>query len=191
LYSKPVAKTRKSDRTLPGNAIDSALRNTQDQQTLGIPVGPETSDLIAEIIGAAIDDQLQTDVPNLIGIRYVDDFHLYFPTRAQAEEALTILIAAAKEFELEVNQTKTEIIELPESLEPKWKTELRSFSIGEETQRLDLLGFFSRAFELANDFPGHNVLKYAVARSSGVTVKQENWSPYESFLLTSLMGEPA
>jgi hypothetical protein len=191
LYSKSVAKTRKSDRTLAGNTIDSAVRNTQDQQTLGIPVGPETSDLIAEVIGAAIDEQLQTDLPNLVGIRYVDDFHLYFATRAEAEQALTNLIAAAKEFELEVNQTKTEIIELPESLEPRWKSELRSFTINEETQRLDLLGFFSRGFELANEFPGHNVLKYAVARSSGVTVKEENWALYESFLLTSLMGEPA
>jgi Reverse transcriptase (RNA-dependent DNA polymerase) len=191
LHSKTVAKTRKSDRALPGNAIDSAVRNTQDQQTLGIPVGPETSDLIAEVIGASIDEQLQADVPNLIGIRYVDDFHLYFGTRAQAEQALTNLIAAAKEFELEVNQTKTEIIELPESLEPRWKTELRAFTINEEKQRLDLLGFFSIAFELANEFPGHNVLKYAVARSIGVIVKQENWALYESFLLTSLMGEPA
>lgn len=60
-----------------------------------------------------------------------------------------------------------------------------------DVQRLHLLGFFSRAFKLANRFPGHNVLKYAVARSSGVTVEVENWPLYESFLLTSLVGEPA
>jgi hypothetical protein len=191
LHSKSVAKTRKSDRTLTGNAIDSAVRNTQDQQTLGIPVGPETSDLIAEIIGAAIDGQIQSSITNLVGIRYVDDFYLYFATRAEAEEALAKLIAATREFELELNQTKTEIMELPESLEPRWKTELRSFAIKPEVQHLDLLGFFSRAFELANIFPGHNVLKYAVARSSGVAVEQENWGLYESFLLTSLVGEPA
>jgi len=129
LYSKSVAKTRKSDRTLAGNAVDAAVRNTQDQQTLGIPVGPETSDLIAEVIGAAIDEQIQNNIPNLVGIRYVDDFYLYFATRAEAEEALAKLIATAREFELELNQTKTEIIELPESLEPRWKTELRSFVI--------------------------------------------------------------
>jgi hypothetical protein len=191
LHSKSVAKTRKSDRTLAGNVIDTAVRNTQDQQTLGIPVGPETSDLIAEMIGAAIDEQIQNSIPNLVGIRYVDDFYLYFATRAEAEDALAKLIAAAKDFELELNQTKTELIELPESLEPRWKTELRSFVIKPEVQRLDLLGFFSRAFELANIFPGHNVLKYAAARSSGVTVEPNNWPLYESFLLTSLVGEPA
>jgi len=191
LHSKSVAKTRRSDRSLAGNAIDFAVRNTQDQQTLGIPVGPETSDLIAEMIGGAIDEQLQSDVSNLVGIRYVDDFNLYFGTRAEAEEALAALIAAAREYELEINQSKTEIVELPESLEPRWKTELRSFVIRPELQYQDLLGFFSRAFDLANTFPGHNVLKYAVARSSGVTVDTDNWSLYESFLLTSLIGEPA
>ena len=122
---------------------------------------------------------------------YVDDFYLYFATRAEAKGALARLIAATREFELELNQTKTKIMELPESLEPRWKTELRSFVIKPEAQHLDLLGFFSRAFELRNIFPGHNVLKYAVARSSGVTVEQDNWSLYESFLLTSLVGEPA
>ena len=40
-------------------------------------------------------------------------------------------------------------------------------------------------------FPGHNVLKYAVARSSGVSVEKDNWPLYESLLLTSLIGEPA
>jgi hypothetical protein len=191
LHSKVVAKARKSDKSLAGNALDAAVRNTQDQQTLGIPVGPETSDLIAEIIGGAIDKQLERTAPNLVGIRYVDDFYLYFGTRAEAEQALAALIAAAKEYELEINQSKTEIVELPESLEPRWKTELRSFVIRPELQHQDLLGFFSRAFDLANMFPGHNVLKYAVARSSGVTVDKDNWPLYESFLLTSLIGEPA
>lgn len=191
LHSKSVAKARKSDRTLTGNVIDSAVRNTQDQQTLGIPVGPETSDLIAEMIGAAIDTEIQNSIPHLVGIRYVDDFYLYFATRAEAEDALSKLIAATREFELELNQNKTEIIELPENLEPRWKTELRSFAIRPEAQHLDLLGFFSRAFELSNVFPGHNVLKYAVARSSGVLVEADNWAQYESFLLTSLVCEPS
>lgn len=43
LHTKEVAKSKKADKTLPGNAIDIAVRSTQDQQTLGIPVGPETS----------------------------------------------------------------------------------------------------------------------------------------------------
>ena len=154
LHTKATAKARKNERNLAGNAIDIAVRNTQDQQTLGIPVGPETSDLIAETIGVAIDEQLQNAFPNLSGIRYIDDFNLYFGKRAEAEEGLAALNAAVKEYELEINQFKTEIVELPESLEPPWKSELRSFVIRPEAQHQDLLGFFSRAFDLANGFPG-------------------------------------
>jgi hypothetical protein len=101
------------------------------------------------------------------------------------------MTAAAKEYELEINQFKTDIVELPESLEPFWKTELRSFLIRPESQHHDLFGFFSRAFDLATKFPTTSVLKYAVTRSSGIKVSPDEWPTYESFLLNSLMGEPA
>lgn len=171
--------------------IDTAVRNTQDQQTIGVPVGPETSDLIAELVGVSIDKVLQKELPQLSGIRYVDDFNLYFSTRSTAEKALAVMTAAAKEYELEINQFKTDIVELPESLEPFWKTDLRSFVIQPESQHHDLFGFFSRAFDLAAKFPTTSVLKYAVTRSSGLKVSLDEWPSYESFLLNSLMGEPA
>lgn len=191
LHSKAIAKSQKFNKKLAGNLIDMAVRNTQDQQTIGVPVGPETSDLIAELIGVSIDKELQEALPNLSGIRYVDDFNLYFSTRSAAENALVVMTAAVKEFELEINQFKTDIVELPESLEPFWKTELRSFSIRPESQHHDLFGFFSRAFDLTTKFPTSSVLKYAVTRSSGFKVSPDEWPSYESFLLNSLMGEPA
>ena len=191
LHTKPVAKAQKFDKKLAGNLIDTAVRNTQDQQTIGVPVGPETSDLIAELVGVSIDRALQEELPGLAGIRYVDDFNLYFATRSAAEKALVVMTAAVKELELEINQFKTDIVELPESLEPFWKTELRSFLIRPESQHRDLFGFFSRAFDLATKFPTSSVLKYAVTRSSGFKVSVDEWPSYESFLLNSLMGEPA
>jgi hypothetical protein len=90
LHSKTVAKARRNDRTLVGNLLDEAVRQTQDQQTLGIPVGPDTSDLISELLGAALDLELLAAIPGLdtAGARFVDDYYLYFPTRARAESAL-------------------------------------------------------------------------------------------------------
>jgi hypothetical protein len=56
------------------------------------------------------------------GIRYVDDFHLYFDTRADAEAGYSCLAQVAKRYELEVNDRKTEISEGPDTGEPLWKT---------------------------------------------------------------------
>ena len=55
LHTKDVAKANRNDKGLLGNLIDQAVRNTQDQQTMGIPVGPDTSDLISELVGVALD----------------------------------------------------------------------------------------------------------------------------------------
>jgi hypothetical protein len=193
LHSKDVAKQRQRDDSLVGNVLDSAVRDSQDKQTLGIPVGPDTSALIGEILGVAIDLKLTTLTQELAGLRYVDDFYLYFPTKAKAEVCLTTLSSVMSYFGMELNPLKTQIRELPEPLEPAWKADLRSYEIRDEKklERKDLLGFFSRAFDFASRYPGNNVLKYAVRASEGRIVSNENWPLYESLLLGSLVTEPS
>lgn len=191
LHTKEVAKANRHNRDLIGNLIDEAIRNTQDQQTMGIPVGPDTSDLISEIVGVALDLQLLGMNPHLTGLRFVDDYYLYFATRAGAESALADLHTVASHFAVEINPLKTMILELPESLQPRWKSELRSQMIRPEHERQDLLAFFSSAFENAAKYPGNSVLKFAVKQSAGHTISKDNWEVYESFLLGSLVSEPS
>jgi hypothetical protein len=50
----------------------------------------------------------------LHGVRYIDDYHLYFKTRADAEKALAALHVVTQSFELQINGPKTEIIEIPD-----------------------------------------------------------------------------
>lgn len=191
LHSKEVAKARQHDRSLCGNAIDFAVRNTQDKQTLGIPVGPVTSDLISELLGTAVDLMLVNTISNLKGLRYVDDYYLYFATRSEAEAALANLHSIGNHFALEINPLKTRISELPEVVLPKWTAEMRLLKIGDEHEKDDLIAFFSSANDYAVRFPGSNVLKYAVKLSTSHRVTKENWPIYESFLLGSLVAEPS
>lgn len=53
LHGKDAARQDERDRKLAGNQIDPLVRATQDRQSVGIPVGPDTSFIIAEIIGAS------------------------------------------------------------------------------------------------------------------------------------------
>jgi hypothetical protein len=191
LHSKEVAKANRSPAALYGNAIDAAVRNTQDGQTLGIPVGPVTSDLISELLGVALDVELAKVRPGLKGLRYVDDYYLFFGTRSDAEAALADLHSVANHFAVEINPLKTKISELPEPVQPAWKADLRSIVVRPEHERDDLMSFFSRAYENASKYPGNNVLKYAVKQSAGFTISQDCWTLYESFLLGSLVAEPS
>ena len=58
LHTKSVAKADRSSRLL-GNVLDADLRRAQDQQTVGIPIGPDTSLVIAELLLAAVDELLR------------------------------------------------------------------------------------------------------------------------------------
>ena len=191
LHGKATARADKK-YALYGNRIDLWTRESQDKQTGGIPIGPDTSFVIGEIIGTALDLELQKKLPNIKGTRSIDDYYLYFETVSEAETALAVLHGVAKKFELEINDPKTEIISLPDSFEPAWKSDLRSLRIRDsgQPQATDLLSLFDRAYEHARNFPTDNVLTYAAKQVLSATITEENWPFCESLLLRAALGEP-
>lgn len=191
LHTKKVAKSKRTQE-LTGNRLDTLVRNCQDQQSTGIPIGPDTSSLISEIILSAIDRVLPQPNRKLTGYRYADDYELAFDSRSEAELTLGILQEALGEFGLALNPSKTLITELPIRIDPKWVSDLRTFIFRDQAraQHSDLIAYFDRAFELSGDFPIDPVLNYAVARLGSVTVQIENWELAESLLLQAATNEP-
>jgi hypothetical protein len=174
-----------------GNRLDLWTRETQDRQTGGIPIGPDTSYLLAEVIASRLDLVLQTEIgPNLRGTRYVDDYNLYFDNLSEAEKALAVLHGAARQFELEINDLKTRIMEVPEPLEPSWKTQLRGMELREHTSPTALKALFDRASELAKEHPQDSVLTYVAKMLLTAEINPEHWELCEVLLLRSTVGEP-
>lgn len=198
LHTKKKAKKMQRDLSLIGNSIDTYIRKCQDNQTIGIPIGPDSSLLISEIIGTSIDinlvERLKKRKIALKGFRFVDDFYLYFKNLSDAENALAELQKITKDLELELNNDKTKIIELPESLEAKWILELRSNKLqdfNEKRQTDDLINYFSKAFDLSKKYPDESVLKYALTEISDVYIDKPDWTLYESLILKSMISEPS
>ena len=72
IHTKTVAKSKRKDTTLLGNLLDKNLREGNSGQTLGIPIGPDTSLVIAEIIGCTLDEMVQKKFKTAIkGFRYI------------------------------------------------------------------------------------------------------------------------
>ncbi|MBE9466318.1 RNA-directed DNA polymerase [Dyadobacter subterraneus] len=155
IHGKAVSKANKGSRSLLGNRIDSEVSNTMYGQTVGIPMGPDTSHIISEIIGCKIDERIASEFPNLKGYRYVDDMYFFFHSEAEAEDALLKLQQTLKEFELQINAEKTSIRKIPRGIEPDWIIQLRSFDFRntEIKQNNDIISFFSQAFDLAIRLP--------------------------------------
>jgi hypothetical protein len=188
LHGQAAARADEKTMLLPGNQIDRLVRNTQDRQSMGIPVGPDSSLIMAEIIGTSIDQMLQT-AGYARGIRYVDDFHLYFRSRGECETAIAELHGACRLYELDINDSKTIIEELPDVCEPSWKVALRSFPFGSSKRAdSDLLSYFNLAFRLATENPFDGVLKYAVSKSNGIAFG--DFRLYESALCRCVIAEP-
>lgn len=191
LHSKPKSKKNRIGNIL-GNQIDLAVRNTTDGQTIGIPIGPDTSLVIAEIIGAAMDSEIILRMKRIKGFRYIDDYELFFKTISQAEQAKYNIYNIMRDYELECNPRKTEVIESPELLEKNWVRELKFFRFRSKyTEENDLLSFFSIANKLSKEFPDEPILKYALARIKSHYISEKNWKIYEAFILKTILIEPS
>ena len=191
LHGKLVAKQNRSKPRYYGNVLDQIIRNSQDQQTLGIHIGPDCSLVVAEIILSAVDIALlATGLEN--GFRYLDDYEFGFGTYSQAQQALADLQGELSKYELHLNPRKTHLVELPSVIEDPWATELRKFRIRADSsgQEIDLIGYFSRAYELQSNYPDESVLSFALGKMRSLVVSQGNWPLYQSALLQIATIEP-
>ncbi|MBP1154848.1 MULTISPECIES: RNA-directed DNA polymerase [unclassified Paenibacillus] len=192
-HGKVFAKNKANRGNLHyGNLLDSTIRNTQDQQTIGIPIGPDSSLVVSELIGSAMDKEIYNET-NAKGFRYVDDLYFFFNSMAEAEEALTKIQKVAKNYELELNPEKTEIYPLPRTLEQHWTSEIRNYQFHDSIrrQKTDLITFFSKAFEYCKRYPNEYVLKYSLIRLKNVFIEKDNWQLYQSLILNSMIAEPS
>jgi hypothetical protein len=166
-----------------GNLIDMSLRQCQDGQTIGLPIGPDTSHIIAELISTSIDVELKKKLKGFpVGFRYVDDYYFFFSTLNEAETALASLVKALQDYELQINFEKTKICSVHEIADDYWTHQLRSFEITKSGQKQvsDIHHFFELAKSLARQNADESVMTYALLRACSVLIKKENWSIFES-----------
>ncbi len=69
-----------------GTRIDAHVQAAQNGQTRGIPIGPDTSLLLAHVLLAPVDKALKKKGITH-GFRFLDDYELVFESRSLAEEA--------------------------------------------------------------------------------------------------------
>jgi len=176
-----------------GNRIDTCIRELQDKQTGGIPIGPDVSFLIGEIIAATMDRELATRLApiTLKGTRFIDDYHLYFSKRGEAEKGLAALHQVARMFELEINDTKTEVCDVPEVFEPKWKGDLRNIAIDSDDAGRSIYILFDRAAEYAANYPFDSVFTYVAKKLLDSSLSIEAWATAEPLLLRAAIAEPS
>jgi hypothetical protein len=188
IHTKSVAK-RNRGLSLWGNQIDTFIRLAQSNQTKGIPVGTDTSRIIAELIGceidAAFEKALNKHKIKINGYRFVDDCKYYFDTLAEAELALREYQKILTDYSLNLNDEKTIIKSSPCLFDIVWKLPLNSAPLEvakDKNQRTDLKNYFNQLIHLANENPKDSVIKYGLKRISRLPIHPKNIDIFESLL---------
>jgi hypothetical protein len=172
--SREAAKDRVARRGTKTTAasLDDLVRDTMDGQTVGIPVGPDSSLVLAELILCACDAELQEAFPGIerYAWRWFDDLEVFTDSVGKAEAVLASWQGILERYELTIAEEKTEIARGPFPLEPTWRSELSTMRLRlEEEEQLanDLVALFSKAFEIRSAQPKAHVLSYA----AGITAR--------------------
>ena len=196
VHGKAFAKDHRGDSNLLGNRLDRFVQRSQGGQTIGIPTGPDTSLVLAELVLSRVDKALQDE--GLRGFRYIDDYELYFRTHQEAERGLSLLVKELAHYELQLNSQKTSIEVLPQPLQDEWVSQLRRTELRKSPvqERSDLTLLFDDAFRMAATNRGRFVVSYALGRlgsrveAGDPLVHGENWPYLQRLLLQSCWAQP-
>ncbi|HKQ85034.1 MAG TPA: RNA-directed DNA polymerase, partial [Steroidobacteraceae bacterium] len=195
-HGKAAAKADRdaNSETTYFNRADHILRHGQDGQTVGIPVGPDTSRVIAEIVAAAIDLEFKRrcDVKDITMIRHVDDVWIGAHSHADVERALWRYREAMREFELDINENKTRIHSSDFRFADTWPSEL-AIALEAALQSTSpqkperLRAALERAFAMAVADGDDGVLKYAIRYLDRHSDSWNDWEIGEPFLKRSIV----
>jgi hypothetical protein len=198
IRGKKEAKEKPATSGL-GPLLDIHTRNGQDRQSVGIPIGPDTSLVLGELVLAQVDREFDDVVGRKAhGFRYYDDYEIFTATRQAADEAITELTKALADWQLIVNPYKLVVDDLPIPVEDEWVSVLKRIRIGDHPsrERSDLSALFDEAGRMARRFPQEQVISYAlgqiISRSLEIRhrLARSNWPHLQNLLLQAGLSEP-
>lgn len=193
-HGKDVAKKdRKFDSSkVYFNRLDFILRQGQDGQTIGIPVGPDASRYVAELICTSIDIDFHSRYgQGDIGfIRHVDDVWIGAQSHSEVERALWLYRNCLREFELDINESKTRVYGANFCFTDAWPSDISSrfeaaLSAPEHRREERLRAALEYAFERSLSDNDDGILKYAIRQLDRSEHEWDEWSILQPFLMRS------
>lgn len=175
--------------------IDLLVRSCNRNQTVGIPVGPETSRIIAEVISARIDSEYRSRFPEakVDSIdRLQDDWTIGVPSLEEAERVLSVISGIYRGFGLDINGSKTSIDRIVSERQSAWISEMGAFlSQGRGVlSGARLREFLELTLILQSQNPSAPVVSYALSVIEDVEIAPGDLPATESFLIKAAVVAP-
>lgn len=192
IYGKEFAKVNRGQGHY-GNLLDLYCRNAQDGQTIGLPVGPDTSRIIAEVVASAMDNM----VIEILGVsssdasRYVDDYTIAVKPGYSGDRIISAVRQAATEYELELNNEKSSIKDTTERASTGWKQAVLAHVPRDDLSSNSFLRFFYEIGRVCREQPELNVEKFALQNARSALINAEDWPTLQNHLITAYCRNPS
>ena len=168
VLGKSEAKRRHRARRLKhhwSDTLDTLVRNCNQGQTVGIPIGPDTSRIISELILSRIDSEITAKGSGISSTQIfhnIDDYQIGAFDLGAIEKAQGHFVRTISQYELRLNDFKTSIdqgVKFPPANFP------RNFDIlkGVKGERF-VEHFFELLYTQASTYSHLNVIGYALKR---------------------------
>ena len=192
IYGKASAKKNRQ-LAYYGNLLDLFCRNAQDGQTIGLPVGPDTSRLIAEVISSAMDEKLMDiiGVPSTDASRYVDDYTIAVAAEHSGDSVISAVRQAAAIFELELNNEKSSVQHTARRPATGWKQTALAHVPRSDRSTDSFLRFLYEVGRICDEHPELNVEKFALQHARSSFVNADEWSRLQSHLINAYRRNPS
>lgn len=158
-------KGNRSDYTsFLGLKLDRLLQCANDGCTNGIAIGSAMSDLIGEVVLAAVDrdcsNQLKSVGIKYTAVRFKDDYRFMVSSKEDGMTIIKVLQSTLKQYNLALNEKKSDIKELPEGLFREWPSEYRKSSV-KSVSKIKYLRFadtYLSVLKLDKEYPDTGII---------------------------------
>lgn len=196
IHGKKAAKAKRG-LDLLGNELDLLVRNAQGGQTIGLPVGPDTSRILAEVLVSSVDVEMRRHLRIGHGdaSRFVDDYTIGCNSVAEGQRIVAEIRRAVTAFELDIGNEKTIIQPTNHLTYVGWQEYLHSFL--PKDQEDDLSGdvikpprsefdrFFYVVHDMAKRHPNLNVERFAMQISRKAFGNSDEWRFIQDHMVSS------
>lgn len=199
INGKVDARKDRYTRNLLGNRLDRLFQNANDGCTNGIPIGPAISDLVTEIVLAAIDKKISLELKSkdidFVAVRFKDDYRFLCHSKSDAKEILSTLQRKLKEYNLSISEEKSIVGDLPEGLFRLWTSEYQPYSLRNKWKvpykKFEMT--FRKVLQLNEAFPGTGVidkfLSELISKKYNLKLELKSKEIYKVFSLLMLLRE--
>ena len=162
-----------------GNRLDYIMRQSQDGQTMGVPVGPDHSRVVAEIVLKAVDGDFEAASGIHDYLRHVDDYWIGRNSFEACEAALHQLRQCLNEYSLDINEQKTRIVPTSSVVAEVWPYDLEA-QLESALELQPVSRYEGRIVSLLG-----NIIEHSTASSDDGIIKfflrkLDNWRKWDS-----------